>query len=88
MPSGVMPASVSRPRLGSEAITLLRSTKPGRVRPMRLSSSLAARTPLMAMNAMCNFGLSPTLCAFWGPVGCPTRAADAQRLRQAAPGAT
>ena len=48
-----MPARVSSDRLGSDAITLLRSTNPGIVIPTRLSSSLAARTPLMAIRAMC-----------------------------------
>ncbi len=51
--SGVMPASVSRASLGSEAITWLRSTNPGSVRPTSVSSLLAARTPLMATKAIC-----------------------------------
>src|SRR5439155_13332450 len=57
-----MPARVSRERLGSDAMTLLRSTNPGIVIPTRFSSSLAARTPLIAINAMCMAGgYGPTL---------------------------
>src|SRR5262249_18484047 len=42
-------ASVRRPRLGSDAITWLRSTKPGRVSPIARSSGLRTRTPLIAI---------------------------------------
>ena len=48
--SGVSPASVRSPRLGSEATTFDRSTNPGSVRPSSISSRLAQRTPLIAMN--------------------------------------
>ena len=46
---GVIPASVSSPRLGSDAMTLPRSTKPGSVMPSRTSSGSHARTPLIAI---------------------------------------
>ncbi len=56
---GVSPASVSRPRLGREAMTWARSMIPGMVRPARLSSSLQARTPLIARRSI--FKIAPGL---------------------------
>lgn len=50
MSLGVSAASVSRERLGSDAITSERSTKPGSVSPSFMSSSSRTRTPLIAMN--------------------------------------
>ena len=50
MSSGVSAAKVSRDKLGSDAITLLRSTKPGRLTPTRFSSAFSTRTPLIAMS--------------------------------------
>ena len=47
-----MPASVSRPRLGREAMAWLLSTKPGMVSPISRSSWSQARMPLMARKAM------------------------------------
>jgi hypothetical protein len=41
---------VSSERLGSDAMTLLRSMKPGSVSPAATRSAFCARTPLMAMN--------------------------------------
>ena len=48
--SGVIPASVNSPRLGSEAITFDRSTNPGSVSPISINSWLWQRTPLIAIN--------------------------------------
>jgi hypothetical protein len=48
---GVAPASVRRPRLGSEAITLPLSMKPGSVRPSRRRDSFWILTPLIARSS-------------------------------------
>src|SRR5438094_1611128 len=50
MCGGVIPAKVSKPRLGNASIAFLRRETPGKVRPRFSSSTSQSRRPLMAMN--------------------------------------
>src|SRR5262245_45836362 len=77
---GVRPATVSRPRLGSEAITWPRFTNCGSVTPRAANSGVRTRTPLKAIRRI----LMPSPRSFQSLGGLRTPSDEIQQLPQRA----